>query len=101
MTTRISFLAVAATLLIATACSSSNGPSLDPNKTDCSDICTAAAQCANADEAKCESNCETKADNDSSYASSVKACSDCTTTKSSCPDLLGCGSNCLSALTTD
>jgi hypothetical protein len=95
------FLALATTSLLAVACSSSNGPSLDPNKTDCNDICTAAAQCANANEGTCESNCETKSDNDSSYASSVKACSDCTTTKSSCTDLLACGSHCLSALTTD
>jgi hypothetical protein len=44
-------------LLISIGCASSNGPSLDPNRTDC------------------------------------------TVTKSSCPDLLGCGTNCLSAVT--
>ncbi len=80
-------------------CASSNGPSLDPNRTDCTDVCSAAKQCLNADETSCINNCTTKAGNDSSYASAVKSCSDCTVTKSSCPDLLGCGSNCLSAVT--
>ena len=89
------------TLFVVAACSSSNGPSLDPNQTDCNDVCTAAAQCLNANEQTCTSNCTTKSNNDSSYASSVKACSDCTTTKTSCTDLLACGSNCLSAVTTD
>jgi hypothetical protein len=93
-----SAVAIAA-LLVASACSSSNGPSLDPNRTDCNDMCNAAAQCANANQQSCSDQCTTKSDNDSSYASSVKACSDCTVTKTSCVDILGCGSNCLSALT--
>ncbi len=102
MTPRLSlFVAIAATSILSFACSSSNGPSLDPDKTDCNDVCTAAAQCANANEGTCESNCVTKSENDSSYASSVKACSDCTTTKTSCTDLLACSGNCLSAVTSD
>lgn len=73
--------------------------SLDPNRTDCNDVCQAAAQCAGADEQTCSDNCTTKSDSDQSYADSVKACSDCTTTKSSCADLLGCSNNCVSAVT--
>jgi hypothetical protein len=99
MIVRVSSLLAMFVLLVATACSSSNGPSLDPNRTDCNDVCGAAAQCLNANEQQCSDNCTTKSDNDSSYASAVKACSDCTTTKSTCPDLLGCSNNCLSAVT--
>lgn len=95
----LTFLAAVAVAALAPACSSSNGPSLDPNRTDCNDMCNAAAQCAGANQETCSNNCTTKSDNDSSYASSVKARSDCTVTKTSCTDILGCGSNCLSALT--
>jgi hypothetical protein len=94
-----SLLSTAATAALVVACSSSNGPSLDPNRTDCNDMCNAAAQCAGANQQSCSDKCTSKADSDSSYASSVKACSDCTVTKTSCTDILGCGSNCLSALT--
>ena len=94
----ISPLALAA-LVFAAACSSSNGPSLDPNRTDCNDVCAAAAQCLGANEQTCSDNCTSKADGSSSYASAVKSCSDCTTTKTACTDLLACGSNCLSAVT--
>ncbi len=86
-------------LALATACSSSNGPSLDPNRTDCNDVCSAAAQCLNANQQSCSDKCTSKADGDSSYASAVKSCSDCTVTKTSCSDLTSCGSNCLSAVT--
>jgi hypothetical protein len=96
---RATSLTAALALLVVAACSSSNGPSLDPNKTDCDDVCNAAEQCLNANQATCSSNCQTKASNDSSYASAVKSCSDCTTTKTSCADLTACSSNCLSAVT--
>ena len=99
MMTRLSLLTATFALFVATACSSSNGPSLDPNRSDCNDVCNAAAQCANANEQQCSDNCTTKSDNDSSYASAVKSCSDCTVTKTTCADLLGCGDNCLSAVT--
>jgi hypothetical protein len=85
-------------LLVASGCASSNGPSFDPNRTNCNDICNAAAQCANANQQSCSDKCTSKADGNSSYASSVKACSDCTVTKTTCVDILGCGGNCLSAL---
>ena len=99
MTIRLSSFAATLALFLAMACSSSNGPSLNPNQTDCNDVCTAAAQCANASEQQCSDNCTTKSANDSSYASAVKSCSDCTTTKTSCTDLLACSNNCLSAVT--
>jgi hypothetical protein len=97
MKAKLSLLPVVLACLFTAACSSSNGPSLDPHRTDCNDVCNAAAQCLGANQQTCSDNCTTKSDNDSSYASSVEACSDCTNTKSSCPDLLGCGSNCVSA----
>jgi hypothetical protein len=105
MNIRLSLLSLAATtsllgaLVLPSGCSSSNGPSLDPNRTDCNDVCAAAAQCSGANAQSCSDKCTSKADGDSSYASAVKSCSDCTTTKTTCPDLLACGSNCLSAVT--
>ena len=95
----VRFFPAIAALLFAAACASSSGPSLDPNRTDCNDVCNAAAQCANANQQTCSDKCTAKAKSDSSYASAVKACSDCTTTKTSCTDLLGCSNNCLSAVT--
>jgi hypothetical protein len=99
MVTRLSFVGAICALFALAACSSSNGPSLDPNETDCNDVCSAAAQCANANQQQCTDNCTSKSNGDSSYASAVKSCSDCTTTKTSCTDLLACSDNCLSAVT--
>jgi hypothetical protein len=91
----VSFVvAVAAT----PACSSSVGPSLDPNRSNCNAVCDKAHDCLGTDSSSCSDNCTTKSDNDDSYKSSVAACSDCVVDKS-CTDVPTCADNCLSAVT--
>jgi hypothetical protein len=94
----IRFFMFVVTLATAAACSSSVGPSLDPNRSNCDAVCDKAHDCLGTDSTSCSDNCTTKSDNDDSYKSSVAACSDCVVDKS-CPDVAGCADNCLSAVT--
>jgi len=92
------FIACLASIAVA-ACSSATGPSLDPDKSNCSVVCEQAQKCVSSsiDVDNCTDNCDSKSSDDS-YKNSVAACADCVASKT-CSDSLSCLSNCLSAVT--
>jgi hypothetical protein len=95
MISRLATLIAAAA--VAVACSSANGPSLDPTQTNCNVICDQAGQCLNANSSSCSNNCVTQSNDSESYKNSVAACADCVAGKS-CADTASCSDNCLSTL---
>lgn len=82
--------------LAAIACSSSSGPSLDPAKTNCSNVCEKAQECVdkNANVDKCTSDCENKSDSDNVYKAKVEDCANCVEPKT-CSDTPSCAGDCL------
>jgi hypothetical protein len=82
--------------LSITACSSSSGPSLDPAKTNCSNVCQKAHDCISQDTdvAKCTDNCDSKSSNDDVYKAKVGECADCAEPKA-CSEVSSCTGDCL------
>jgi hypothetical protein len=62
---------------------------------DCQDICENFKTCADSsyDVGKCRDNCETRADNDKDFASTVGECQACVTNKA-CSEQLKCTGDC-------
>ena len=86
---------VFASILVA-ACSASNGPSLDPARSNCSVVCQKSHDCvssgSNVD--ACTDSCANKS-NDTSYKDKVTECSDCVAPKA-CSDAAKCTGDCFS-----
>lgn len=82
--------------LVVAACSSSSGPSLDPAKTNCSNVCDRARECVNkdADVEKCTNDCDSKSSNDNVYKAKVEECANCVTPKT-CSEVSSCVGDCL------
>src|SRR5689334_14631226 len=78
------------------ACSSSSGPSLNPAKTNCSNVCEKAQECLNkdADVDKCTNDCDSKSSNDNVYKAKVEDCANCVEPKA-CSEVSSCAGDCL------
>ena len=92
MLSSLSFCALSALF----ACSSSSGPSLDPAKTNCSNVCEKAQECVdkNADVEKCTNDCDSKSSSDNVYKAKVEDCANCVEPKT-CSDTASCTGDCL------
>jgi hypothetical protein len=82
--------------LTAAACSSSAGPSLNPERTNCNIVCDKGHDCLakDSDADKCSDDCTSKSDKDDVYKAKVKECSDCVEPKA-CSEAGSCLDNCL------
>jgi len=78
------------------ACSSSSGPSVDPARTNCTNVCQKAHDCVNpnADVAKCTDDCDSKSSSDNVYQAKVENCANCVEPKA-CTETSSCLGDCL------
>jgi hypothetical protein len=85
-----------AVLALIVACSSSSGPSIDPARTNCSNVCQKAHDCVNqnADVVKCTDDCDSKSSADNVYQAKVQNCADCVAPKA-CSETTSCLDDCL------
>jgi hypothetical protein len=79
-------------------CSSSTGPSLDPQKSNCETACGKLHDCisdsTNTD--KCTSDCSSQSDKDDVYKAKVTSCSDCLANNNDCTSAAKtCSDDCL------
>lgn len=81
---------------VAVACASASGPSLDPTRTNCADVCQKAHDCVSSgtNVGSCTDSCVNKS-SDTSYKDKVQTCADCIQPKS-CSDAAQCTGDCFS-----
>jgi hypothetical protein len=77
-------------------CSSSSGPSIDPARTNCANVCEKARTCVNqnADVAKCTNDCDSKSSADNVYKAKVESCANCVEPRA-CSETGTCIDDCL------
>jgi hypothetical protein len=94
------FFAAPVIALTSLACSSANGPSLDPAHTNCNIVCEQANMCSPTKVVvdSCENSCDSKSSSDDSYKASVTDCATCVNGKT-CTDSASCVDNCLATVT--
>jgi hypothetical protein len=87
-------LLAAFALVAPLACASANGPSLDPARSNCTDVCEKAYECASGATTiqSCTKSCTTKSA-DATYRDKVALCADCLLPKS-CSEAPSCAGGC-------